>query len=116
MIRRPPRSTRTDTLFPYTTLFRSPMMPGGMDCERGLCLMAFREFETAVSRRSLLRGGAYLAAGRAFAGLPLGGTAMAHDVGEDWPNLAAAIQQYIANRKVPNMIAAHGWGENEIGR
>src|SRR3546814_17313056 len=28
MIRRPPRSTRTDTLFPYTTLFRSPA--GGM--------------------------------------------------------------------------------------
>src|SRR3546814_1164834 len=27
MIRRPPRSTRTDTLFPYTTLFRSPI-PG----------------------------------------------------------------------------------------
>src|SRR3546814_7343043 len=26
MIRRPPRSTRTDTLFPYTTLFRS-MLP-----------------------------------------------------------------------------------------
>src|SRR3546814_10458926 len=24
MLRRPPRSTRTDTLFPYTTLFRSP--------------------------------------------------------------------------------------------
>src|SRR3546814_2691039 len=27
MIRRPPRSTRTDTLFPYTTLFRSPVPP-----------------------------------------------------------------------------------------
>src|SRR3546814_8511841 len=26
MIRRPPRSTRTDTLFPYTTLFRSPLV------------------------------------------------------------------------------------------
>src|SRR3546814_14284583 len=25
MIRRPPRSTRTDTLFPYTPLFRSPL-------------------------------------------------------------------------------------------
>src|SRR3546814_17950026 len=25
MIRRPPRSTRTDTLFPYKTLFRSPL-------------------------------------------------------------------------------------------
>src|SRR3546814_7926533 len=29
MIRRPPRSTRTDTLFPYTTLFRS-IMPGNI--------------------------------------------------------------------------------------
>src|SRR3546814_4195093 len=29
MIRRPPRSTRTDTLFPYTTLFRS------IDADRG---------------------------------------------------------------------------------
>src|SRR3546814_12573911 len=28
MIRRPPRSTRTDTLFPYTTLFRSELLPG----------------------------------------------------------------------------------------
>src|SRR3546814_8934584 len=27
MIRRPPRSTRTDTLFPYTTLFRSRSSP-----------------------------------------------------------------------------------------
>src|SRR3546814_4742083 len=30
MIRRPPRSTRTDTLFPYTTLFRSAT--GGSRC------------------------------------------------------------------------------------
>src|SRR3546814_15695596 len=32
MIRRPPRSTRTDTLFPYTTLFRSYIST----CGRGL--------------------------------------------------------------------------------
>src|SRR3546814_20912587 len=31
MIRRPPRSTRTDTLFPYTTLFRSPDGPAFPD-------------------------------------------------------------------------------------
>src|SRR3546814_9397576 len=31
MIRRPPRSTRTDTLFPYTTLFRSARQPAHMD-------------------------------------------------------------------------------------
>src|SRR3546814_16305490 len=30
MIRRPPRSTRTDTLFPYTTLFRSIAVLGGL--------------------------------------------------------------------------------------
>src|SRR3546814_20269937 len=46
MIRRPPRSTRTDTLFPYTTLFRSgsscpcacrsfPLRDGKVDTEPG---------------------------------------------------------------------------------
>src|SRR3546814_5448763 len=32
MILPPPRSTRTDTLFPYTTLFRSCRLHGGFDC------------------------------------------------------------------------------------
>src|SRR3546814_10896106 len=31
MIRRPPRSTRPDSLFPYTTLFRSLVPDGGVD-------------------------------------------------------------------------------------
>src|SRR3546814_4242756 len=31
MIRRPPRSTRTDTLFPYTTLFRSLLRGTGLE-------------------------------------------------------------------------------------
>src|SRR3546814_10298284 len=39
MIRRPPRSTRTDTLFPYTTLFRSDRRVRGGDevvgCRQG---------------------------------------------------------------------------------
>src|SRR3546814_9976359 len=37
MIRRPPRSTRTDTLFPYTTLFRSDaarLVRGTERCEQ----------------------------------------------------------------------------------
>src|SRR3546814_8106308 len=37
MIRRPPRSTRTDTLFPYTTLFRS-----GMDSFAGASMHSAR--------------------------------------------------------------------------
>src|SRR3546814_11150033 len=34
MIRRPPRSTRTDTLFPYTTLFRSVFLRTPAICRR----------------------------------------------------------------------------------
>src|SRR3546814_4112163 len=33
MIRRPPRSTRTDTLFPYTTLFRSSPVITSRNCD-----------------------------------------------------------------------------------
>src|SRR3546814_4293660 len=36
MIRRPPSSTRTDTLFPYTTLFRSVPARGGRTVETGM--------------------------------------------------------------------------------
>src|SRR3546814_15405886 len=54
MIRRPPRSTRTDTLFPYTTLFRSEATRpwaepgnGGIVCH---CeLVTRREIEAALA-------------------------------------------------------------------
>src|SRR3546814_2802793 len=48
MIRRPPRSTRTDTLFPYTTLFRSPRRPRRGGDGRGPSLL--------VARRDRLAG------------------------------------------------------------
>src|SRR3546814_16589014 len=42
MIRRPPRSTRTDTLFPYTTLFRSLSPPEeGISLEGGDAIVPF---------------------------------------------------------------------------
>src|SRR3546814_9278446 len=37
MIRRPPRSTRTDTLFPYTTLFRSLVQDTARFLDAGFC-------------------------------------------------------------------------------
>src|SRR3546814_14937934 len=44
MIRRPPISTRTDTLFPYTTLFRS-RSPGRIVLQQYFCRSGFsREF------------------------------------------------------------------------
>src|SRR3546814_3430512 len=36
MIRRPPRSTRTDTLFPYTTLFRSLQVANDVQPKNGI--------------------------------------------------------------------------------
>src|SRR3546814_3235126 len=50
MLRRPPRSTRTDTLFPYTTLFRSragravAVLPFDRGC---LCLVRIRQAKPA---------------------------------------------------------------------
>src|SRR3546814_4743940 len=43
MIRRPPRSTRTDTLFPYTTLFRSDLLPAGVVQAGDLLLLRTRD-------------------------------------------------------------------------
>src|SRR3546814_13516280 len=48
MIRQPPRSTRTDTLFPYTTLFRSGRLP---------YVSADAEAQVAALRRNCARHG-----------------------------------------------------------
>src|SRR3546814_12584270 len=50
MIRRPPRSTRTDTLFPYTTLFRSPVGLAGQRHEA-----AHRLHDIVVTRAVRIR-------------------------------------------------------------
>src|SRR3546814_1766663 len=44
MIRRPPRSTRTDTLFPYTTLFRSRELAD----EKGVPVLQYPELARAI--------------------------------------------------------------------
>src|SRR3546814_5120612 len=54
MIRRPPRSTRTDTLFPYTTLFRSA--GGGVEADEGDAEPADRGNEPLEERASRRRG------------------------------------------------------------
>src|SRR3546814_9252734 len=52
MIRRPPRSTRTDTLFPYTTLFRSPALRALRRLRAAAALRAGRP--AGVQRRAAL--------------------------------------------------------------
>src|SRR3546814_1994582 len=53
MIRRPPRSTRTDTLFPYTTLFRSGRWKffGGLPIEASGGGAGLVQFLTAAAHR-----------------------------------------------------------------
>src|SRR3546814_2937383 len=61
MIRRPPRSTRTDTLFPYTTLFRSV---AGRDGERLALRHAQREDLVIRRHRAVLVGAGFALAER----------------------------------------------------
>src|SRR3546814_12414709 len=67
MIRRPPRSTRTDTLFPYTTLFRSPAVCGfALGLREGLSLREAGEWLSAPMVANLVCG---RCAGRSLPGL-----------------------------------------------
>lgn len=75
--------------------------------------MAYREFANSeLSRRSLLRGGAWLTAGAALAGMPMGRMAMAHGDAASWPKVSAMVQKYVSEGKVANMSAALGWGQD----
>lgn len=73
--------------------------------------MAFREFdEPQFSRRGLLRGGALLGAGAALGGWSIGGLAHERDI---WTNVAALADKYVDARKLANMVATLGWGQQE---
>src|SRR3546814_7579306 len=57
MIRRPPRSTRTDTLFPYTQLFRSVGPESGtLSCQAADSKRLLRPFRRLADRRSIRSG------------------------------------------------------------
>ncbi|MBX7540192.1 serine hydrolase domain-containing protein [Qipengyuania sphaerica] len=76
--------------------------------------MAFREFDAPqISRRALLRGGAWLTAGAALAGAPMGRLALARDTDVSWRNVGTMIDKYVGERKLANMVAALGWGQAE---
>src|SRR3546814_10641802 len=58
MILRPPRSTRTDTLFPYTTLFRSPQLFGPAARNNRSWHFAFNRAPDEIQQALLSKGGA----------------------------------------------------------
>src|SRR3546814_12954526 len=93
MIRRPPRSTRTDTLLPYTTLFRSVADP-----------KLYRVVENGPYASLEPTEGSDAALAKALLG--------AHDHMQCWPkaNIPARFH-YGANRRVPPWLclAETGW-------
>jgi CubicO group peptidase (beta-lactamase class C family) len=73
--------------------------------------MAFREFDTPqMSRRGLLRAGAWLGAGASLAGIPFGNYAFAADPTR-WTNVSKLIGGYVDARKLANVVVAMGWGQ-----
>ncbi|QKG70274.1 serine hydrolase domain-containing protein [Erythrobacter mangrovi] len=74
--------------------------------------MAYRSFESPqLSRRALLRSGAWLTAGATLAGGPFSSIALARETTTAWPAVTSLIEQYAGARKVANMVATLGWGE-----
>lgn len=78
--------------------------------------MAHRNFDNiALDRRALLRSGALLGGGALFAGSPF--AALAKPAGGDgaaaWPTVTAMVEDYVAQRKVANMVATLGWGQKD---
>src|SRR3546814_17487108 len=64
MIRRPPRSTRTDTLFPYTTLFRSSDNVGFQDFAQRILVDHRRDARRADGRERHTIGSDLVASNR----------------------------------------------------
>ncbi|MFN3863423.1 MAG: serine hydrolase domain-containing protein [Erythrobacter sp.] len=67
----------------------------------------------SLSRRSLFRHSAVLAGGAALCGLPFGRMALAHDVSESWPRVAALADKYVSSRKLANLLVTFGWGQED---
>jgi CubicO group peptidase (beta-lactamase class C family) len=66
-----------------------------------------------LSRRSLLGTSALFAGGAALSGLPFGRAALAHDVSQDWPKVAAMADKYVSGRKLANLFLTFGWGQED---
>src|SRR3546814_4053689 len=86
MIRRPPRSTRTDTLFPYTTLFRSngrEVYEGGELSITGYVTPDLAVYATATILSAHYRGQPGIAGNRVD-GTPKGTWSLAGEYRPSW--------------------------------
>src|SRR3546814_4504187 len=104
MIRRPPRSTRTDTLFPYTTLFRSLVREDHLQLgHHGLVLRLFGSHQAgeviAVAERHIALAGRH--------GADLVGIAALGLAGEIGRHLARPVLGLRLDRKSTRLNSSH---------
>src|SRR3546814_14046614 len=92
MIRRPPRSTRTDTLFPYTTLFRSRHRDAVADMRRaravklGIILDRLGQHRGVAVTRHLRAGALKRGEDRRSGAVRTAGDILALEIGERRPD------------------------------
>src|SRR3546814_11834081 len=123
MIRRPPRSTRTDTLFPYTTLFRS-------SAYRAARHSAAPPPASQASSRAGLDGLDHLetfkagvpqierfVVARIAMGLPEGiGTGPVFEVLARAPNGMRRIERVVVGAWPPQQVAPDRWEQRRVGK
>src|SRR3546814_18944096 len=108
MIRRPPRSTRTDTLFPYTTLFRSSLR----DAVTSVATHRSSAKLAALQAQAFVPGGAHIAC-------PLTAILQEHDfVASDskqvfvWDDPLSLEQQLTAQARIERKRSESGKSES----
>src|SRR3546814_8276727 len=97
MIRRPPRSTRTDTLFPYTTLFRSKRRHADA-VHAGLRVLACVIASEAKQSRAVLRTLWIAASPRIESGAPRNDD-VGISFGRQLPSNAFALSSFLSGRR-----------------
>ena len=97
--------------------FQSPDLYGPIaGSENGFSSAAGPLIEGAaapISRRSLFRASALLAAGGLASVHPFGRSLLAHDVGSSWPNVDRLAKSYLDSRKVANLLVTLGWRQED---
>src|SRR3546814_3198319 len=117
MIRRPPRSTRTDTLFPYTTLFRSVVGIAGLlgagRTEFAMSLFG-RSYGQGISGRARINGRPVR-----LSSVPQAIDAALAYATEDRKEYGLVLQEDVrSNVTLANLHGVADWGviDAEIGR
>src|SRR3546814_19434534 len=112
MIRRPPRSTRTDTLFPYTTLFRSACYADVKSAAEAVARV-MNQPETPSALEFMDGDAVQLAEAYQPTGVPVGvGAMLLMEVDGNRDSIAAALPAVVAAAEGPGLRSE----ERRVGR